>query len=328
MGTTISSPSGPVTLTSLATMNPVLVTSAGTVSGGNYGIVVDGEAGWSITNAGVVNGNNLALSGARYATTTVTLMNSGTFATPLGGTSASVGVWLNSGVVANSGVILGNLFGMVMTSTGAVANTGVIAAGGTVSGQTGVLLESGGTLDNGTPKSGAGSISAVNGIGVEVEGTATTKIANFGTISGGIGIADGAPGSVLIAGGVTGTAGDAIVLGSSADILALAPSATIDGKVLGTVGDTLALLHGGKIGTIDLLGSRFTNFQSIVVDKGAIWDVTGRNTLAANESISLGAKAQLPRPGHGSRGLRTDDLRQGSAVRQRRSRGRRPSRHD
>jgi hypothetical protein len=282
-----------VTLTSLATMNPVLVTSTGAISGGNYGIVVDGEAGWTITNMGVISGLNRGLA-AGATTSSVALTNSGTIDTPLTGTSASIAVNMNSGVVTNTGVILGNQFGVKLVQSGSVANTGTIAAGGTVSGQIGVFMGGGGTLDNGTAKNKTGIISVVNGVGVEIAGTASTKISDFGSISGSVGIMDGAPGTVLIAGSVTGTAGDAIQLTSSADVLALAPSAKIGGKVVGTVGDTLVLAHGVKIGTIDLLGSRFTNFQSIVVDKNATWDINGHhNRLGANESISFRPDANL-----------------------------------
>jgi hypothetical protein len=72
------------------------------------------------------------------------------------------------------------------------------------------------------------------------------------------------------------------------------PGGVVSGGVKGgTLTDTLELVSTAGIGIITGIGSQFTGFEVLTEDAGALWQLTGANTLLSTASITLGAAATL-----------------------------------
>ena len=119
--------------------------------------------------------------------------------------------------------------------------------------------------------------------------------ASSGSITGLIGV-DARSGATLTdAGTILGIDDKAVLFqGTVSDLLILDPGAVFFGFVVGSpsASNALQLAPGSGTGTLDGLGSRFvTNFETVTVESGAHWDLTGTSTIAA--SVTFDDKGSL-----------------------------------
>ena len=258
-------------------VNPVVINPGVTISNYYaYGIGVDGGGDvWTIRSAGTIAGNITSgqgvdlkyggsvtnQSGARISGLTgvyggyelaLSVVNAGSI-TGNTTTSAGNGIYLQAGgsVTNQSGGMITGFDGIYggANYTLMVVNAGSIA-GNTAAGE-GIYLGHGGSVFN-------QSSATINGsIGIGGKGGPMTVV-NAGTVSGGISFA---PGYV--------------------NLLTVNPGAVFNGSVDGgnTIGagsvSTLELASAASDGTVAGLGTKFTNFGSIVFDAGANWSIAG-----------------------------------------------------
>ena len=116
---------------------------------------------------------------------------------------------------------------------------------------------------------------------------------NTGTIAGttSYGISLQAGGTVTDSGTITGAAGTAISFGGSgANRLVLDPGYVLSGKAVGSTGgatNTLELASAASAGTVTAaFSTQFANFNTITVDAGANWTITGSGTLASGATLT------------------------------------------
>jgi hypothetical protein len=269
------------------------VVNSGTIAGaGDVGVLLG--AGGSVNNAA-----SASITG-RYWSVEVTnsvgtVVNSGT----IGGGYYSYfrgpggGVYLGAGgsvTNAASASITGRTWGVEVTSnTGTVVNSGTVGGGSVYSGYYhlgfyggGVYLGAGGSVTN----AASASITGVYA-GVEITGAAGTVV-NSGTIAGDLtGVLLGAGGTVTNAGTITGYHGIAVDFSGTVDNrLVVDPGAVFNGAVSGSTSgsNTLELASGGT-GTLSGLGTNFVNFETVTVDSGASWNLTGSNALSAGQTL-------------------------------------------
>jgi hypothetical protein len=261
--------------------------AAGTVvnDGAISGFVELGDGG-SITNAasGVIvgsvgNGGNDANQDA-----VLNVFNFG---------SISSNITLGNGSITNA--TTGSISDAVYGGDGTVTNAGVIVSTSLFGVEAGVQL--GGILIN----AATGSISG-GAVGVYGYGDSPT-IDNFGTITTtyGTGVRLGEGGTIIDAGAIIGADGPAVLFdsenfrGVSNALLALEPGAALTGEVE-VEGDPesaqIELGSASNVGTISSLGNLFIGFDTLVVDPGASWDVTGASTLHSL-AVSVGSGATL-----------------------------------
>lgn len=266
---------------------------SGLVTGSTHGILVK-SAGASVTNAGSIQGGvylNLGGSVSNVAGGLITggdgvFMQNGLGTVTNGGSISGSfqGIYLyNGGLVTNAGSasISGGGDGVyIRNAAGTVINTGNITGG-----LQGVYLY-GGSVTN----SAGGTITGVNA-GVSVENAGATVI-NNGTITAsagpGVSLVSGGGNKLVNTGAITGNAGQAVVLGgaSGGNLLVSYPGAVFTGSVVGNgPNNTLELASAASIGVISGLGSKFTGFNTIVVDAGAQWSLYGSNTIAAGTTL-------------------------------------------
>jgi hypothetical protein len=177
------------------------ITNSGTITGSTYSIVSNGGA-LTVSNDGLITG----LGGAIYSADALSLTNSGTIRQTSGGGAAVTLV--DGGTILNnaSGVIEGFDLGLrlvsgatTVTNAGSItggANDAIQAGGALTLINTGAISSgaySGVRIDGGGSVTNAGAITggsdAVLGYGVQVNGSASTFIANLsgGLITGGTG---------------------------------------------------------------------------------------------------------------------------------------------
>ena len=186
-------------------------------------------------------------------------------------------------------------------------------------------------VNNGGAITGTGTVSALSFSGTNTVAGSLAAI-NSLTDSGGIlsvsgaliaasmSVASGAilsvgaggsldPGSPLIVDGTLSTAGTIngggtteVSFGSGTDRLILGPDATFGGTVVGGgVDSTLELAAGADAGTLNALGTNFTNFGTVTVDAGAIWTVDAATSLLPSTTfIGDGASSMLMLSGAGT----------------------------
>ncbi len=309
-----SIPLAGITLTDLGPL-----TNTGTLSGPGT-LIVDPA---TITNSGSI-GLTVTLVGGSYfynqVTGTVavagiavygtlgapTVVNAGTIA---GTGTSGYGILLSAGgSVGNTGLIEGGYAGVELLAGGSVGNTGLIEGG-----FDGVdLFNAAGTLANsgtiiGTSGSGVelitggsvGNTGLIEGgfAGVYIFNTAGT-VANSGTIAGtstaGVGVSLAAGSTLTNAGTITGSGGTAVAFSGGGNRLIADPGAVFNGIVNGgTGGDTLELASAASIGTIGGLGTNFTGFDTVAVDAGATWLLTGTNTLGVTTTLTNGGTLEV-----------------------------------
>jgi hypothetical protein len=130
----------------------------------------------------------------------------------------------------------------------------------------------------------SGTITASGGsVGVDAEGAgnAITNAAGA-TISGGwAGVYEGGAGAVTNMGSISGSSYAVdFAVNSSANLLQVGAGATFTGSVNGDGGAIELLSGAGAIGGISNSG-QFWGFQSLNVDTGGAWTLTGSNTIAS-----------------------------------------------
>ncbi|HEY1934485.1 MAG TPA: Hint domain-containing protein [Acetobacteraceae bacterium] len=262
----------------LASGVPVTNVSGGTISGNGLA-VIEGSGLAAVFNAGVID-------------------------------PATYGVYLPAGgyvTNASGGTIVGTAIGVKISgATGSVNNAGSIA--GTGAGSTGVELisggsvtnQSGGTIDGtlyGVQSSNAATITndgrigvgAVVGVGLASGLIANAATATIGGSSSGIRIFGG--GTVIDAGTISG-GGDAVhFYAGSVSRLVLDPGAVLSGAADGgnavgaAIVSTLELASATAVGTLSGIGGQYVDFGAITIDGGAIWTLTGSNSLAAGGTL-------------------------------------------
>jgi len=150
----------------------------------------------------------------------------------------------------------------------------------------GVVLEVVGTVDN------RGTITTPGTVGVLLSVGGTVSNGKNGLISGGtVGIfAPGRDATVINAGRISGST-FAVQFTGSNDRLVVDPGAVFVGKVTGgSSRNILELASAAHRGTITGLGTSFTNFNTIVVDRRAQWEATGTNSLASGTALVVRGK--------------------------------------
>ncbi len=279
-----------------------MVTNAGSISalGGDGVLLLEGG---SVSNAasGSITGQP---AGIFIKNQTGTVTNAG----HISGTGAQgTGVYLqNNGILTNAstGIIVGQKFGAFIEG-----GFGTLSNAGQISGATydGVVLGMGGVVTN----AAGASISGANAglyIKYRAAGTVTNSgaITGTGTGSAGVELADGgsvannltgsitgisfgvfitgASGTVSNAGAISGATYALDFAGSGTNRLIVDPGAQFIGKVTAnsTAANTIELANGtGSIGGLGGVGSAFTNFQTLAVDAGGNWTLTGANTTGS-----------------------------------------------
>jgi len=111
-----------------------------------------------------------------------------------------------------------------------------------------------------------------------------------------------ANGTVTNAGTINGGGTTAVTFGSGTDRLILDPGATFLGTVAGGgANTTLELAQGLGAGTLNALGTSFTNFGTVIVDPGATWTVDAASSvLPTTTFIGDGASSTLVLTGAGT----------------------------
>lgn len=218
----------------------------------------------TVVNAGNIRGNltmGNAVGLVSYAGGSVTNQAGGTIA-------GFYSIYNNAGSlsVVNTGLLLGDGFGVV-ANNGTVINQATIMATGT-----------------GLPgKPGYG-------VGLLASGT----IGNLGSLSlieGFIGVASKTSGTVTNAGTIVsnqGSIGVAVKFGAGSNRLIDDPGAVFIGSINGGSGTAvMELASAGSAGSISGFGSGVTNFTSLVFDTGARWTVAGNASASGLGTLGI-----------------------------------------
>src|SRR5215469_13841875 len=284
----------------------------GSISGGYYGVVIEGAAG-TLVNQGTISPTNGA-GALLTAGGTVTNGASGATAALISGGYNGIIFEGAPGTVTNFGrieerttTINVQTSGIVLRQGGTVTNNGVISANNydlhigshyILGGGIGVDVSGGSATITNSGSIGGGVA------GVYIGGTATATVTNFGTISGhvfGIDV-NTSNGVTLVNHGTIKGANfpnfnftyvyPAFGGGAGNDWVVVYPGAEfLEGAVNGGGGNNvLELAAGAGAGTIQGLGesdsfSGFRNFGVINVDNGASWIF--QSMQAANDTIDL-----------------------------------------
>jgi hypothetical protein len=282
---------------------PGAVYNAGTIAAGSNvgvylglgGVVENGATGSISTGA---TGAGVLL---RAAGTSGTLINYGQISGGYNGATGYAAVTVfNQGTIqgGHDGIAFFSTYSAYVSDTGASASISGDGIGVNFLGEAGTLLNSGSITGGTYGVAGYAALSITNqgyieggtaGISLGVAG----MISNIGaaaTIIGGTGIyiddaTDGVS-TIDSSGSIIGTNGVAISVASGALDLTLAPSALISGLVEATgFGNVLDLASGSATGTITGIGSSFTGFDSINIDDGANWVISGNSAGLASGQV-------------------------------------------
>ncbi len=301
--------------------------SGGTIANGGGARITGGETG--IDSGGGVGGGAVTISnqGTIVGTTSVgvalhdvgVVTNTGAAARIAGALAGVMALAPASGTVVNQGALIGTSTtasgvalraGGTVTNSGAAAlisgaqygiralakaltatNQGTIAA--TSASGIGIYSGVGGTVIN----SGVSSRIAGGAFGIENKAGVFTLVNAgkiLGTSTSGIGVYLKAGGTITNSGSISGAVA-AVQFGSAAgNLFQDIPGAVVSGAVEGgTLTDTLELVSSAGIGIITSIGSQFTGFEVLTEDAGALWQLTGANTLLSTGNIAFGATATL-----------------------------------
>lgn len=284
------------------------VVNTGIIAGGSYGIVA--QAAGTISNSAIIAGQSaagVALNNGGLLSNGSTGHISGVAGLAVSGAAATVA---NAGSIsATTGA------GVLLAEGGSVGNTGVIistggggvslSAGGTLSnsnaghisgGTSGVSVQGmPGTLAN------AGVISATSGAGIVLGDGGMVSLASTSTVTGstygvlvqsgtglldnagiisggantGVDLADG--GAVETTGTISGGNGVAVTFGGAGgNLLVESAAAAFGGNVVANgVNNTLELTGASGAGSLTGVGTKYTGFQTIAIDAGADWTISG-----------------------------------------------------
>ncbi len=273
--------------------------------GATSGVQVGGGAG-TVTNFGSIKSTG----------------DSNTFG---GGIYFSSGGTITNGAASATGALIsGFSYGIsVRGAFGTITNSGTITA--SKAGADAIRLQQGGLLSNGANGATAALIQA-SGVGIIGYQTNPGTVTNAGTIistadygvkflaggqvSNGVGAAsaliagvtgvrlDGANTTLTNAGTILGTSGAAARLnGYTTNRLVIIPGAVFEQDSLGSAGvvqaqygfgqvNTMELASAATGGTVSGVGSQFLGFGAVAIDAGAIWTITGSNSLAAGVTLT------------------------------------------
>ena len=271
-------------------------TASGTIAGSGFGIQFNGPGIAALLNSGSISAGGTNSGTGVEMTAGGSVSNSG----PGSITGGSFGIFIfgGSGTVVNSGAIAGTLVGSSLNGdgvgvdldqAGSIANT----ASGSITGvgRGIVAMYSTGT----TTVVNSGSIAGDLGEGIYLLGAARVTNAAGGTISGdAIGVRLEHGGTVTNAGTITDSvsgkpiAGKAIAFyGTLAGRVVVDASAVFHGDVVGSASasNTLELASSASTGTISGIGSKYINFGTVTVDKGANWELAGTNSLTSGSTL-------------------------------------------
>lgn len=311
----------------------------GGTPGGTGGDAVKLASGGTVDNAGSITGgiggatgSDVEGSGGAGGTggIGVELVQGGYLDNPLGVITGGMGGLGGDGSPAGGPGGTGGV-GVALDDGGSIANHadirgGVGGTGSNISplgnggnGGAGVVLTNGGTLTNykylaggaGGSPGGSGAVGGSGGAGVIVD-TSNAVVVNSGgiyggaggsTAAGGIGVDFVKSGTVDNAGSIVGgtgnVTGDAVYFGAGASRVVIVPGASFIGQVVAKNLNNVIELYAGGTGSISHLDTQFTDFQTLSVDGGAVWDITGSTTLdpslavVNNGTLSEGASDAL-----------------------------------
>ena len=285
-GGTIEMASGTGTLSGVGGTGTVSGAEALTFAGfGSY--VIDTGSAWTLTGSdSLASGQKLTIGGA--------LTNLGALADHAGNALvlAAGGALTNGSATATTALISGQFGVFAQSAPATVVNFGTIDAsesqgvdfadGGAVTNLgailsptfIGVELDNAGSVVNGALSNGAARIAGEN-CGVLVKSAGAT-VTNFGTLSGNI---------------------YSVVLDAASDRLVAEAGSTWIAAARGA-GGALELASG--TGTLTGLGSTgmvsgaeamtFSGFGTYIMDAGSAWTLTGANSLASSQSLSVAGK--------------------------------------
>jgi predicted ribosome-associated RNA-binding protein Tma20 len=276
------------TLAGANTLAAGTLTDAGKLT--NAGILSSDSAltlapGGVLSNAstGTISGSNgTAVYGATGGAATV--VNAGVIA----GSDASGGKGINlngGGSVTNQtgGAITGRNYGIEFSAAGSVTNQ----SGGAISGNDGIYVRSGAvTVVNAGTIAGSDA-SGSRGIDLTDGGSVTNQTG--GAISGELyGIFNTSRALTVVNAGTIAGDKDAVEFGGSGgNLLVVDSGAVFNGDVLADgTGNTLELASAASAGTLTGIGSQFTGFDTIQIDTGAAWTISGGMDGFNGDSIS------------------------------------------
>ena len=273
--------------------------NTGSIESANLGVLVNlGAALGTLTNSGTIAGENY---GALLTATGTVTNNAG--ALMQGGADSGLAIIGSVGVIDNAGSIVGGSRGLQMfggTTLDMLTNSGTITGGdyGAVLAATGTMQNLSGAVISGTGTDGLviiGNVGLVDNAGsIEggfagletVGGTTLGTLTNSGTISGsGYGAILFTTGTVqnLSAGLIQGTAGDGILVLSSANLALLDNAGTIDG------GSAAVRTQAGA--SIDAITN--TGTIGAIVNEGTIGTGAGPAITSTGRDASIGSIANL-----------------------------------
>ena len=246
-------------------------------------VVTAGLVSYNTTVSGQPVTNDPALSGQADPNDTVTIKNG---AAVLGTTTASAsGLW----TYAPAGLTAGP-YTLTASDTDVAGNVGSATVSFTLAPDVGAsrtvtgASTTGFTTSDASTTFGAGSIvSNAGGPGVSAPvGGATVVVAGSVSSTDAAGVSFGAGGTLTNSGSITGGNGVAVQFGPTGnDAVVFGPGATFGGSVIANPAgaNTLELAAGSGSTTIAGFSSQFQNFQTITVDAGANWTLTGTDTF-------------------------------------------------
>ncbi|MBW0005827.1 MAG: VCBS repeat-containing protein [Hyphomicrobiales bacterium] len=250
----------------------VVNNASATIAGVNIGVYSEAGSPGSVTNAGSIIASGTSGAG-------VDLAGAGSLTNDSGGSisGGAFGVFTNGGLgsVTNSGSISGAQ-GVHFAAGGTVFNN----SPSTITGQSaGVqVFNAAGNVFNGGHISATGTGSAA--LDLEAGGSVTNDAG--ATVSGaafGVFITNGS-GTVTNAGTISGATYAVDFAGSGTNRLVLDPGAVFNGNVTANSGASNTLELASGIGSITGVGSgTFSNFQTLAVDGGGTWTLTGTNAV-------------------------------------------------
>ena len=213
-----------------------------------------------------------------------------------GGSAFIEGVSSNQTLTNTNNTIEGT--GIIGNGNVALINNGVIDAtpeGGT---STLTINTSGAFSSTGTLEATNGATLALNVGAVTVSGRVSVAASSALDLTGELTV----NGTLSNFGAVSGGGATEVAFGSGTDRLILGPGATFGGNVVGGgVNSTIELAAGTGAGTLNALGTTFTNFGTVIVDTGASWTVDAASSLLATTTfIGDGASSTLVLTGTGT----------------------------
>ncbi len=261
------------------------VSNSGKILATKLGAIIDTTA--NVVNTGTITGD----IGIR-ALQTATIDNTGS----IGGTGpaaftilsatgsletlASAGILLSDGgTISNgaSGIISGAAaYGIDLTLGGSVANIGRISgkdAGILSLGE--VFVTNSGAIEATGTRFVTGGVTHISAA-IQIDDGGQLINQAGGIISGNIGVSANADTTLINAGTITGSGGEAVYLFGRNDIVIDDPGAVFNGVVDDNLNTgILELAAGATTGTISSFGSEFLGFPTVSVDTGATWDIGG-----------------------------------------------------